>query len=433
MNSHVVVAVSLKGTSFTEAITFDSSMDHPNLLLKALRTFHISEELLHEYSLYIPAIGCYVKSFEHMLRDHLIYLEKNMSRLDWKSNKTSQKPISQNPSTSSSLHSHVKELLVEIDDEKVLLDDISYYSENANEEEKQEFDQIDENLDEVKIPIDDLVVKSFQDRTELTLYMRAWGVSNDFLLILDSRERMLKKDLTKITRLICNNKYCQFFLEFRCNTLNENKYKLEKHCSIHNHKLQIKNGSLDFTPDIIKKLIELRSVSDDTKAITDQINKTFNKTFDYTTIWYHLRKQMDIEYGKPSSDADTLINLLEEDQKERGVFFCKEVDSEGKLVHFCFMTNRMKLLANRFNDVIIIDASHKTNRFGMPLLDIVTIDNLGRTCTIFIALLKSQKYEEWKWALECFKSNLTSLPQIIFTDEEEALRKSLSFLNRTFF
>ena len=118
-----------------------------------------------------------------------------------------------------------------------------------------------------------------------------------------------------------------------------------------------------------------------------------------------------------------LVQLLEKDRSERGIAFSKELDSNGNLTHFYFMTNRMKTLANKFIDVLIIDASHKTNRFEMPLLDIVTVDNLGKTCTVFIALLKSQKYEEFKWALESFKSNLSNSPKVIFTDEEEALRK----------
>jgi len=98
------------------------------------------------------------------------------------------------------------------------------------------------------------------------------------------------------------------------------------------------------------------------------------------------------------------------------------------------MTERMKKLANTFYDVVIIDATHKTNRFGMPLLDIITIDNLGKSCTLFIALLRSQKYEEFLWALKCFKNNIQNSPLVIFTDEEDALRKGIFFSNHfTFF
>ena len=66
------------------------------------------------------------------------------------------------------------------------------------------------------------------------------------------------------------------------------------------------------------------------------------------------------------------------------------------------MTKRMKELANTFSDVLIIDTSHKTNRFGMPLLDIVCINSFGKTCTVFIALLKDSKYESFIWALNEF-------------------------------
>lgn len=85
------------------------------------------------------------------------------------------------------------------------------------------------------------------------------------------------------------------------------------------------------------------------------------------------------------------------------------------------MTPCMIQLANICNDVIIIDTTHKTNRFNMPMLDVIIIDNLGRSRTIFVALLDSQKIDSFKWALESLKEKLSMNPPVIFSDEDEAL------------
>jgi len=208
---------------------------------------------------------------------------------------------------------------------------------------------------------------------------------------------------------------------------NKLKINTNSYYAKHDHELVLKHSALEFTPKIIKKLKELRSVTDDIKAITTEINKVFSKKFETSKVWYQLRKLKDFEFGNPTNDSNTLIKFLERNKNQRGTLFYKDVDQNDRLIHFAFMTNRMKNIANKFSDVIVIDGSHKTNRFGMPLMDIIAIDNLGKSCTIFIALLQSQKYEEFEWAFDCFAKNLDNPPCVIFTDEEETLRKCTKF------
>ena len=89
--------------------------------------------------------------------------------------------------------------------------------------------------------------------------------------------------------------------------------------------------------------------------------------------------------------------------------------------NLCFMTNRMVNLANLYNDVLFIDTTHKNNRFNLPLLDIVAVNNLGKTVTVFISLLENQKTESFVWALKSFASKLTNKPLLIFSDEDDAI------------
>ena len=79
-----------------------------------------------------------------------------------------------------------------------------------------------------------------------------------------------------------------------------------------------------------------------------------------------------------------------------------------------------------FSGVIIIDTSHKTNRFNLPLLDIALISNIDQTCSCFFSLMPNQKYESFEWSLINFKKQLKNSPEVIFSDDEEALRKGKS-------
>ena len=377
MNLYVVIGITLRGTTQIEAITLESSMDYNLILQKSLRTFNISEDFINEYCLFIPSISCYVKSFEHLLGAHLIRLEKSSIKQDNIMNKTPKKSICKISSTSTFHQKQNEEgAYLEIVTTKEELES-RFHSppQDKNEEEKVEFkdmnDDVEQKNDEYKISLEELFDETFADRKELTMFVRGWAVSNSFQVILDTREQILKKDNTRITKLVCNQKGCEFFLEFRFNKDNEEKYKLNSYFSKHNHKLSVKNGSLEFISNIIEKLKEFRSVSDDTRAITDSLNKTFNKKFDISTTWYQLKKLKDMEYGYLTNDATNLVQLLEKDRSEKGIAFSKELDSNGNLTPFYFMTNRMKTLANKFSDILIIDASHKTNRFGQGC----------RTCT----------------------------------------------------
>lgn len=78
-----------------------------------------------------------------------------------------------------------------------------------------------------------------------------------------------------------------------------------------------------------------------------------------------------------------------------------------------------------FSDVLIVDTSHKINRFNLPLLDIVSINNLGKTTTGFVGLLGDQTYKTFLWILQNLKDQMKKIPLAIFSDEEEALTKGI--------
>jgi len=88
-------------------------------------------------------------------------------------------------------------------------------------------------------------------------------------------------------------------------------------------------------------------------------------------------------FGKINDDANTLAKMLRKDSEERQGFFDLATNSTDQLSKLCYMSKRMKKVADAFSDVLIIDGSHQTNRFNMHLLDRVAINNLGKTTNQF--------------------------------------------------
>ena len=92
-------------------------------------------------------------------------------------------------------------------------------------------------------------------------------------------------------------------------------------------------------------------------------------------------------------------------------------------------------ILKRFPDVILIDNTYKTNRYKMPLLNIVGITNLNTTFISGIAFLGGEEEADYLWALDAFASIAAEFniqkPKVVVTDCDLANINALS--TSTFF
>ena len=288
-------------------------------------------------------------------------------------------------------------------------------SRDTSEREEEEDIEVENNIE-----INDLFKMRFESRKSLSKQVNQWASKYKFSLAFSQRERYLLKEECKVSLLECSEKLCPFFLEFK--TIEEDGlYILTNYWNSHNHKLNKFNTTKDITEEIFDKIKQLKDSTKDIVKLTNLINKEFKLNFSEIVIRYQIKKIMEEEFGRPSEDAQRLLDLISKDATQRNHFYKKELGQDHQILNICFMTPRMRILANQYNDILIVDCTHKTNRFNLPLMDIVIIDQNGKTCTCFVALLKDQTKESFKWALEAFKSQLKSNPRVIINDEEESL------------
>jgi len=80
-------------------------------------------------------------------------------------------------------------------------------------------------------------------------------------------------------------------------------------------------------------------------------------------------------------------------------------------------------------DIILLDCTYKTNRFGMPLLNVVGVSNTNATVHIAQAFIKTEQQPDYEWAIQqlllMMTENCIPSPQVVFSDADLALINAL--------
>ena len=87
---------------------------------------------------------------------------------------------------------------------------------------------------------------------------------------------------------------------------------------------------------------------------------------------YNVQKQVRLESLGGKTPVESLIAAVSEGQYK----YNYKTDLNGRITHFFFAHLCSIALLNRYPEVLLLDCTYKTNRFKMPLLNIV-----GSTCT----------------------------------------------------
>lgn len=83
----------------------------------------------------------------------------------------------------------------------------------------------------------------------------------------------------------------------------------------------------------------------------------------------------------------------------------------------------IKLLIT-FCIVLIIDSTYKTNKYRLPLMEIIGVTSTKKTFSMGFGFLESEKYDNVARALKMFKTILKdreNMPNVIFTDRDTTL------------
>jgi MULE transposase-like protein len=82
---------------------------------------------------------------------------------------------------------------------------------------------------------------------------------------------------------------------------------------------------------------------------------------------------------------------------------------------------------NENPDIIILDCTYKTNKFGMPMLDILGVDGLNQGFTVGVCFMDKESGFDYLWAITHLRSLFREgiWPSVIATDCDEALMSAI--------
>ena len=137
---------------------------------------------------------------------------------------------------------------------------------------------------------------------------------------------------------------------------------------------------------------------------------------------YNRRKKLSVAFLAGRTPIQALLIEL---PKDNDWIFKHELDNQGHITTlFCMHRSCVEML-RRHPWVLSMDCTYKTNRYGLPLLDIVSLVSTGQTCFIAFAFIKDEKQDTYETVLECLAEAYRALnlqyPRTILTDKERAL------------
>ena len=88
-------------------------------------------------------------------------------------------------------------------------------------------------------------------------------------------------------------------------------------------------------------------------------------------------------------------------------------------------------LLNVFHYVVVIDSTYKTNRYRLPLLEIVGMTPTSLTFSVAFVFMESERANNMVWVLENLRGLIMSddcLPDVIVTDKDLALMSAVNIV-----
>ncbi|XP_057432505.1 uncharacterized protein LOC130725276 [Lotus japonicus] len=287
--------------------------------------------------------------------------------------------------------------------------------------------------------------KAFASHTDLIDWARCVGKENGYVVIVIRSDYGSAKRKPLIT-LGCERggKYkpaakvlkrsqtgtkksdCPFRLRARPGGV-DGRWKVIVHSGIHNHDsaetLQGHSFVGRLNPDekvMVGSMIEKRVKPSDMLIALREKNP--NNLTRIKQIYNEKQAYNRIKRG-PFSEIQHLMKLLEGDKYA----YWSRVEGGSNVIKSLFFAHPDSIhLFNEFPTVVLMDSTYKTNRYRIPLLEMVGVTSTNLTYSIAFAYMANERTDEVLWALNRLKGLIVkeeNLPKVIVTDKDTVLMK----------
>jgi hypothetical protein len=134
------------------------------------------------------------------------------------------------------------------------------------------------------------------------------------------------------------------------------------------------------------------------------------------------RRNSVIEKG----DAQSLVNHLKQKANEEKMFYWNvELDDEGRIHNFFWRDGRSQIDFNYFGDVVVFDATYRTNRYNLICAPFIGVNHHWQTIMFACAFLSDESSASFEWAFRSFLESMDNKQPVTFmTDQDNAIMKA---------
>jgi hypothetical protein len=138
------------------------------------------------------------------------------------------------------------------------------------------------------------------------------------------------------------------------------------------------------------------------------------------------------EVRRDARQGQSPIHALANQLEQEGFWSRIQFASDGHVTTVLFAYLDSLLYLRAYPEVLLLDCTYKTNKYSMPLLDMIGVDATGRSFCIAFAFLSNESEEDYMWTLERLKTLYEQcggvFPSVILTDRCLAVMNAASVL-----
>ncbi|CAL5374942.1 unnamed protein product [Camellia sinensis] len=290
----------------------------------------------------------------------------------------------------------------------------------------------------------------FKSKEELLSWVQEVGKRNGFVIVIKTSDygggrrrpriylacersgqyrvrKKLKVDSKNMISKLTGTKKCGCPFDLRAHKLmTDDDWILDVACGVHNHSLAEHLEGHSYAG----RLLEEKTSVDMSKSMVspkeilvtlkqrDALNVTTMKTI------YNIHHKQKVVEMDGSSQMQQLLGELEKyNYIER--HRCEE---KNMTITDLFWAHSVSLdFLRSFPLVLIKDCIHKTNRYGLPLLEIIGVTSTNMSFFVAFAYIQFEHVDNYIWVLNTLRSlmNDIALPELIVTDKKLALMNAI--------
>jgi hypothetical protein len=136
---------------------------------------------------------------------------------------------------------------------------------------------------------------------------------------------------------------------------------------------------------------------------------------------------------RDACEGQSPIHALANQLDKEGFWSRIQIAPDGRVTAVLFAHPGSLDYLRAYPELLLLDCTYKTNKYDMPLLDMIGVDAAQRSFCIAFAFLSGETEEDYTWAFEQLRSLYEqcsiSLPSVILTDRCLAAINAASGLN----